>query len=111
MASPPRLNGDIYRELPGAPTLNDVVDLNTTPGTAGSYTVPADTDSIAIYYNAGVLAMRIGGTAAQPGAAVTNGSASTPVGWGESIPVEPGTVISFQNATACWVTIRRRRTF
>lgn len=106
-----RLNSDIYRDLPGAPISNDVVDLNTTPGTAGTYTVPADTDSIAIYYNAGTLAMRIGGTAAQPSAAVTSGTASTPVGWGESMSVDAGTVISFQNATACWVTIRRRRSF
>lgn len=111
MPQPAILNGDIYRELPGPPICNDVVDLNTTPGTAASYTVPAGTDSIAIYYNAGVLAMRVGGTAAQPSVAVADGTASTPVAWGESMSVEPGTVISFQNALACWVTIRRRRSF
>lgn len=111
MPATARLNSDIYRDLPGAPICNDVVDLNTTPGTAASYTVPSGTDSIAIYYSAGTLAARIGGTAAQPSAAVADGTASTPVGWGESMSVDEGTVISFQNATACWVTIRRRRSF
>lgn len=104
------LNGAIHRETPRIAQHADVVDLNTAPGVAGSYTVPATCNHLRFLYTAGVLYTNVSGTtAAAPGAAVTNGTASSPVMNGESMSVSPGQVISLFNASAAWITIQCRR--
>jgi hypothetical protein len=96
-------------ETPPVSRYNQVVDLNTTPGAAGNFTVPAGVNHIYITYTAGTLHYNASGTtAAAPSAAVTNGTGSSIVLQGRSMTVQPAQVISFQNATACWVTIECR---
>ncbi len=104
-----KVNRVVQSETPPASKYNQVVDLNTAPGTAGSFTVPAGVNHIYITYTAGVLYYNASGTtAAAPGAAVTNGTGSSTVLQGRSMTVQPAQVISLQNATACWVMIECR---
>lgn len=103
------INRSVQRETPPASRYTQVVDLDTAPGTAGSFTVPAGVNHLYITYTAGTLYYNASGTtAAAPSAAVTNGTGPSTVLQGRSMTVAPGQVISFQNATACWVMIECR---
>lgn len=104
------INRKTQVETPPISKYNQVVDLNTTPGTAGTFTVPTGVNHVRIKYSAGTLYVNASGTtAAAPGAAVTNGTGSEPVMQGESFSVAPGQVLSFFNATACWVIVSCRK--
>jgi len=89
--------------LPWAPDYVDVRSLAVS--TAKSWTVPAGIVSVTIWYTAGVLWMKKGGTAVVPIGDVSDGSASKVIGQGESFQVSAGDVLSFINATACFVVI------
>lgn len=103
-----KLPVEIRNTLPWTPKWVDQVSLGA--GTAGSYTVPADVTSVVIGYTAGVLYGRFdGGTAVVPAAAITNGTGSAVIMQGDSFRVSPGDVLSFINATECFVTIAPRR--
>jgi hypothetical protein len=82
--------------------------LTTIPGDAVTYTVPAGTDLIEIKYTAGILWMNPNEEAGAPSGGVTDGTASEPVGWGQTLAVRGGEELSFQNDEACWVIISRR---
>ncbi len=104
------VNRRVQFDTPPISKYNQVVDLNTTPGTAGAFTVPTGANHIRVKYNAGLLYVNASGaTAAAPGAAVSNGTGSEPVMQGESFSVTSGQVLSFFNAAACWVTVSCRK--
>lgn len=105
-----RINRSVQYDTPAISKYNQVVDLNTTPGDVMPFTVPVGVNHIQVKYTAGALYVNAAGEdAAAPTAAVTDGLASEPVLQGESFSVAPGQVLSFQNATACWVTISCRK--
>lgn len=100
----------LHGQTPPISRYNQVVDLNTTPGTAGSFTVPTGVNSIRVKYTAGTLYVNASGTtAAAISAAVTDGTGPELVMQGEPFSVAPGQVLSFYNATACWVMISCRK--
>lgn len=104
------INRRTQADTPALSKYNQVVDLNTTPGTAGSFTVPTGVNHIRVKYTAGTLYVNASGTtAAAPSAAVTNGTGAEIVMQGESFSVAPGQVLSFFNATACWVIVTCRK--
>jgi len=104
------INRRTQADTPPVSKYNQVVDLNTAPGTAGAFTVPTGVNHIRVKYSAGLLYVNASGTtAAAPSAAVTNGTAAEPVMQGESFSVAPGQVLSFFNATACWVIVSCRK--
>jgi len=104
-----KMSLSVQRETPPASKYTQVVDLNTTPGTAVTFTVPTGVGHIHITYTAGTLYYNASGTtAAAPTAAVTNGTGSSIVLQGRSMSVAPGQDISLFNATASWVMIECR---
>lgn len=104
-----KINRRVQSETPPASRYTQVVDLNTTPGTAVSFTVPVGVNHIYITFTAGTLYYNASGTtAAAPSAAVTNGTGPSTVLQGRSMTIAAGEVISFFNATACWVMIECR---
>lgn len=105
-----RLNKEMNILAPRLSAWVDQVSL-PTPGTAASYTVPANVDTIFITYTAGLVYVQTdgkatnGGAAVTPAAGITNGTGSALVLNGDTHNVDPGQVLSFVGSAICFVLI------
>lgn len=96
-----------------APRISTWIDqLSLSAGVAAFYTVPANVDTLFITYTAGTAYVRADGSAAVvPVATITNGTGSTKVLDGDTRSVDPGSVLSFVNLSACVISFEGFKAF
>ena len=105
-----QISKDLHTESPRFATWIDQLSLGA--GVAATYTFPANVDHVEITYTAGKLYSRSDGSAAVvPAATIVNGTGSQEILNGANRQVEPSSVHSFINATACVVSFACSKAF